>query len=288
MIVSTLTQVRKILPSYNLKSTGTLETRLSDFLARAQEWVTERIIGTDIETLLEQPVTQDGTDSHEKLRLLVQRVICEHAYIEATPEMDLQLSEAGFVVQSNEAMSPASQQRVERLLNSLSERMARDADALVRYLIKNSVQNATYIQWRVSEQFLYLTQCFTPTLETAAEAREEYRDAKWDDFYDAQPRMADALHTTVAGYVSDDEVNAMIEMYRHDEWQPVHRKAARWMRRSVLADIAGKEDDAAACAAMARNVMAANEAAFPEFVESDRYEMPDAFDFGDGTVANML
>ena len=121
MIVETLETVQKILPSYNLKSDESLELRMSEFLARAQEWVTQAIIGNTMIDRIESGLELDG--AMKKVQSMAARVICELAYLTAIAELDLQLSEAGFVVQNNEKMSPASQQRVERLTLSLEERL---------------------------------------------------------------------------------------------------------------------------------------------------------------------
>lgn len=165
MILSNIKDAAKYLPSLNL----TLENdRLTDFFRRAQEWLTSHIIGTDIEALIDpdlEPEEEEPTepsieetveeieettetvteeddneeeDPHEVLRRLCQRVIAEMALTTASPEMDLQLTEAGFAVQDNDDFSPASQARVDRLLSKMPERIAADIDALVRYLLDNS------------------------------------------------------------------------------------------------------------------------------------------------------
>ena len=86
MIVSNLEQAKAYLPSVN---TLVANDRLNDFFRRAQEWVSEKIIGADIEGTLEIDITPGQPDPHERLRLLVSRVICESAYLTAIAEMDL-------------------------------------------------------------------------------------------------------------------------------------------------------------------------------------------------------
>ena len=280
MLVSTLEQVQKYLPSFNLK---VKVDRLKDFLAYAQEWLVDHILGEDIEALLEAAISGE-TDPHEELRTKVSRAICALAYLTVMAEMDLQLSEAGFVVQNNQGMSPASQQRTDRFVQSLHNRLTADCDAIIKYLLKT----AAYEEWRETDQFAHLTEAFIPTMaimrQYSGTAVQLYR---WQDFYDSIPKMVEALRGPVANYISNDEVDALLQLYRMKGLSDPQKKVLRWIRMSVMAHVAGTTN-ADHFAIEARNFMLEHESAFPEFVSSDRYELPKPFDFGDGTVANCL
>ena len=281
MIVSTLEQVQKYLPSFNFK---VKVDRLKDFLSRAQEWLVDHILGEDIEEKLEDEIGESEPDPHEKLRTLTSRVICELAYLTAIGELDLQLSEVGFVVQNNDQMSPASQQRTDRLVQSLHDRLAADCDAIVNYLLKD----AAYEEWRGTEQFTYLTEAFMPTMTIVRlHSPSMIQLAKWQDFYELIPKMVEALHGPVAKYISIDEVDALLELYRDAELTPTQSASLRWIRMSVMAHVTGSPT-ATHYAIEARLWMQQHESDFPEFVNSDRYELPKPFDFGEGTVANLL
>lgn len=288
MIVSTTSEMQKHLISFNLKQERVDEARFASFLQRAQEWVTEHIIGDGLEHVLETGYKVDQTNPDEKLKMLVGRVISELAYLTSVPESDLQRSESGFVVQSNEKVSPASQQRVDRLIQSLNERLNSDCDAVVDYLMKHSVEGESYANWRGTQQFAFLTDAFIPTMAVMRQNAGQNTVQRWQGFYDLQPKLAIALRTTVANYISIDEVEILLELYRDEELLDVHRKALRWIRMSVLAEVSGNTHDAERFALEARQLMLKHESDFPEFVASDRYELPKPFDFGDGTVANGL
>lgn len=242
------------------------------------------IIDDDIEELLEIDI-EDGTpDPHGKLRTLASRAICAKAYIDLVAEMDLQLSEAGFVVQNNGQMSPASQQRTASLVQSLHNRLCADCDAVVKLLLKE----AAYDDWLGTDQFAYLTEAFMPTTAIVRQnAPTAMQIANWQDFYDMVPRMVEALRGPVASYISTDEIDRLLEMYRDQELLDVHRKALHWMRMAVMAHVAGAANTDR-FAIEARQWMLKHESSFPEFVGSDRYELPEPFNFGDGTVANAL
>lgn len=291
-MIASLDSVRQYLPSFNFKVEP---TRLKDFLLRAQDWLTESIIGPDLEATLENPVQEGQEDANARLRTLACRVICETAYLTALAEMDLQLSEAGFVVQNNEKMSPASQQRIERLTLSLQERQCNDCDSLVQYLINHSDGNSIlentdlYADWRGTEQFNTLTQAFLPTMSEFRKACRYMPVARWPEFLELQTAMAQALHSTVASYVSDEQVDALLELYRDNELGDTHRHAVKLVRMAVAADVTeGLLENTVHYAIKARNYMLAHESDFEYFVASDRYELPKPFNFGDGTVANLL
>ena len=228
MIVPNLEQAKAYLPSVN---TLVANDRLTDFFRRAQEWVSEKVIGSDIEEILE--IELEGTDPHERLRTLVSRVICGMAYLDAMAELDLQLSEAGFVVQSNQMVSPASQQRMDRLKVSLQERMATDCDGLVRYLVRYSAANATYDDWRGTPQFAWLTQAMMPTMGVAVQSglKGDSAPKTWPDYNDLQPELMMAMHRVAAPYVSDAEIDRLTELERDDEALAVHSRAIGHLRR---------------------------------------------------------
>ena len=281
MIVTTLEQVQKYLPSFNLK---VKVDRIRDFLDRAQQWMVEHVIGDDIEELLEIDIEEGAPDPHERLRTLASRAICAKAYIDLVAEMDLQLSEAGFVVQNNGQMSPASQQRTANLVQSLHNRLCADADSLVKLLLKD----AAYDDWHCTDQFAYLTEAFMPTTAIVRQnAPTAMQIANWQDFYDMVPRMVEALRGPVASYISTDEIDRLLEMYRDQDLLEVHRKALRWVRMAVMAHVTDASN-ADRFAIEARQWMLKHGSSFPEFVGSDRYELPEPFSFGEGTVANAL
>lgn len=292
MIVTTTAEMKKHLLSFNLKLDEAMESRFSSFLARAQEWVTDKIIGSEIEETLEIDLAPGQADPHVKLRGLVGRVISELAYLASIPESDLQRSEAGFVVQNNDKMSPASLQRVERLIQSLNERINSDCDSLVNYLMKNSVPHEDdphlpYEGWRDTPQFEFLTDAFIPTMAIMRQNASTMPVQRWTDFYDLLPKMNIALRTSVARYVSIEQIDALLSDYRTAELQDVQRKVLRWLRMAVLGEVTNA-DNATHFAIEARNYMLQHESSFPEFVASDCYELPSPFNLGEGTVANLL
>ena len=283
MIISNITQAKQFLPSLNLTLAN---DRFTDFFHRAQEWLTSHIIGEELEEILEMEVSMTADDEHMDLRVKCQRIIAERALLEAIPEMDMQLTEAGFAVQNNDKFTPASSQRVDRLIAKLPERIAADVDALVRYLMKTSGTESAYSYWRGSEQFKYLTSAFLPLFEYfnrfAVPPAESY-----DDYYAAIPILAEGMRIVANYYVSNEEVDRLLDLYRRDELQEVHQKAVN--RLSLVAAAARNKDinRARNAAIRAREVMLDDPDSFPAFKASAAYTSP-SINIDGGKIVSFL
>lgn len=284
MILSKITQATQFLPSLNL----TLENnRFEDFFRSAQEWLVSHVIGDGLEATLEDEVGITDTDSHEELRLLCQRVIARKGLLAAIPEMDLQLTEAGFAVQQNDHFTPASAQRVDRLVAKLPGKIASDTDALVRYLLKNSGTNqSAYSNWRGTDQFKYLTSAFLPLYEYfnrfAVPVAESY-----DEYYDTMPILEEGMRIVADYYVSNAEIDRLLEMYRDGELLDIHQQAVN--RLSIVAAAARNKDinRARSAAIRARGIMLSSPDSFPEFKASSAYSAP-TVNLDGGKMVNML
>ena len=289
MILSNTTQAAEFLPSLNL----TLDNdRFTDFFRRAQEWLTSHIIGEEIEELLEIDIPMGTTDDHADLRKLCQRVIAEKALLDAIPEADLQLTEAGFAVQQNGDFVPASSQRVDRLLAKMPERIATDVDALVRFLMKTSTGNGAYGHWRSSEQFNYLTEAFMPLCEEYTNLCNGFQlDKKpsmnYDDFYAAIPMMGRELRSVADYYVSRAEIDRLVELYRDNELLEIHRKAIVSLKDCAVAALRYDMNRARNAAVQAREVMLSDPDSFIAFKASSAFNSP-TVNLDGGKLVNML
>ena len=290
MILKNITQAQKFLPSLNL----TLESnRFDDFFSRAQEWLVSHIVGSAIEDVLEADVSIADVDLHKELRSMCQRVIAEKALLDAIPEMDMQLTEAGFAVQDNDDFSPASAQRVDRLLAKMPERIAADVDALVRFLMKTSIGNGAYGYWRSSDQFNYLTEAFMPLCEEYSAyinsdfLLEKKPSVNYDDFYAAIPLMGRELRSVADYYVSRAEIDRLVELYRDNDLLEIHRKAIVSLKDCAVAALRYDMNRARNAAVQAREVMLSDPDSFIAFKASSAFNSP-TVNLDGGKLVNML
>lgn len=300
MILESINQASKYLPSLNLDLAN---DRLEDFFRRAQDWLVSHIIGEEIEEVLEMEVSTNSTDDHAELRQHCQRVIAEKGLLDAIPEMDMQLTEAGFAVQDNDNFSPASAQRVDRLIAKMPERIAADVDALVRFLMKNSVSSASdgeseetssapYDYWRDSVQFNYLTAAFMPlfvdyTAHCNGLNPKAGVSTAYDDFYAIIPLMAMEMRNTANYYVSKEEVDRLVGLYRSDQLLDVHRRAIVALKDVAVFALRYNTTGARNSAVQARDIMLANLEYFPAFAASPAARQKD-INLDGGKTVNFL
>ena len=288
MIIADLNAARQYLPSLNTKVNN---TRLNDFFEVAQREVVNRVLGQTFETVLETSVTDGEEDPHETLRTLTARAIALWGYLSAIPELDLQLSEAGFVVQSNDMMSPASQQRTDRLVASLKSRLSTAMDTLTEYLMSVSVTEQAYRSWRTTSQFKKLSRCFVPTLAIMRlniPSGFDRVSVTWQDYYDMLGGMENHLDTLVASYISAEQIAALKATYQNGPIQSIDGLVIKEIQKAVTAAAYGDSLTARNAAMRARSLMLADKTHhFSAFESSDVYDLP-TIDLGDKSVANML
>ncbi len=297
MILENIQQAVKFLPSLNL----TLDNnRFQDFFSRAQAWLVANVIGTEIEGILDTQIQAQEqaqeqaqvhvSDRHAELRTLCQRVIAEKAFEEAIPEMDMQLTEAGFAVQDNDNFSPASAQRVDRLLKQLPSRILEHADMLVQFLMAKSVNDEPYMVWRKSEQFQKLTAVFMPTVR---QVRQCYGlmpiDFDYDQFLANIAYMDQKLREVADYYVSLAEINRLLGLYRgpSSTLSPVQEEAVNHLRMAAVATVKCDGRMASKECALARKVMLANSGSFTAFAASDAAK-DHSINLDGGSTVNFL
>lgn len=285
MILNNIKEAKQFLPSLNL----TLDNdRFKDFFRSAQLWLVANVIGTDIEDVLETDFELGHEDIHEDLRRLCQRVIAEKALLTVIPEMDMQLTEAGFAVQNNADYSPASSQRVDRLLQTLPKRMASDADALVRYLMECSIGNGAYGYWRSSQQFMRLTAAFNPYwTQYCLMANPSAEPIGYDAFLERTDRAAKAILKVADYYVSRAEIERLRELYRDGDTLEEHRTVIDELVRVGIAAVDGDMRRARDLAAYAHSLMIDDIGFFPEFAASKAYNATH-INLDGGNVVNFL
>lgn len=211
MLVDSIDEMRRFLPAIMMK--GSPEV-FNDALEVAQAALVEDILGQDLESRLEKKDEQD-----RRLLKMVQRIISIQAFLSAIPEMDLVLTDAGFAVTENEQMAPASQQRVQALMQSLASKLDDSKDRLVLFLLRSS----DYESWRGTEEFGRLSDGLIMTFS-------EFKDVAvlnnitaaaypkgWSEFLKLSNALNIALMTDVASYISKDYAEEILERTRDKE-----------------------------------------------------------------------
>lgn len=107
------------------------------------------LAGEDIASRLDEvediPVLVSARDVVSGLAAAAAAYVCNRAYADTVPHLDLILTSTGFGVVSNENVAPASAERVQRLLKALEVSACRAHDALLHALLM-------FPEWRDSDQ----------------------------------------------------------------------------------------------------------------------------------------
>lgn len=111
--------LRRLIPNiiHEVKGETSLADKLQPWIDSAKCWLEDFVLGPDF----------TPTDIS-----LAEKIIVNRAFSDAVPSLDLTLSPAGFAVIDTDGRSPASKERVTRLIESLNRYVSANTSALIR------------------------------------------------------------------------------------------------------------------------------------------------------------
>lgn len=238
MIVNEISTLKHYLPTITLNSSFSM---FSDYLQVAEDYITDRILGEDLRVIIEG--NPDKSSPHRPLAILVERTICNMAFLQSIPDLDLVLTEQGFAVTNSTAYSPASRQRVEKLLQNITLKTDAACDALVSFLVRCE----KYESWRGTRQFEYLS---TALIYTYTEFCQhipitEKSPRNWKEFYNCIPDLYTALCEVVSPYLSQDYVDELIEKVRDKEIiKKTEIEVLKLVKDAICLQVSGRQEQA--------------------------------------------
>lgn len=146
-------ELRSLIPNviHEVEGESTLLGKLLPWLESAEDWLIENIVGKDYN------IQEDA---------FAKKIIVAKAFAQAVPSLDLTLTPAGFAVISTEGRSPASKERVERLIASLYSSVEANIQALIKILLNNE-------QWRNTPMGDYWLGTFMSGLDDAMANKQD-------------------------------------------------------------------------------------------------------------------
>ena len=170
MIIGSLEILTAILPNIMkpVKGETTIYEKLQPYMEAAEKWIAETFTSSAIFDDIAQE--EDGNP----LKSQVQRLVAYEAYLNAIPAMDLILTPNGFGIVSNQNVVPASKERIERLLTTITENRDDAITALLHSLVAVN-------GWTDTEQGKYFASTLFCDLTIARMIyrKEEYK-SNWD------------------------------------------------------------------------------------------------------------
>lgn len=146
-IILTNERLRELIPNviHEVKGEMPLLTKLQPWLDGAVMWLENNFLGTDYIV-------------PEHLYPLAEKIAVQKAFAEAIPSLDVALSPAGFTVINTDGRAPASKERIERLVASLTSAVNANSEVLLSKLLKDD-------DWRDTPIGQWWLGTFIPTLK---------------------------------------------------------------------------------------------------------------------------
>lgn len=153
MIITTIDQIKAVITNI---ASGIEFTEFETYLKSAEHWIKKEIIGAAIYAGID-----DASITDEKLLRLVNNVIILKAYEASIPFMDLIQTSSGFGVVSDKNRTPASKNRVDRLIEQNKIRLNEETEWLIDYLEDTSTYHT---DWKGSPAYSLLSDCLIRTV----------------------------------------------------------------------------------------------------------------------------
>lgn len=138
--------IRKCIPNvmFEVEGEQPFADKLIHSIESAKDWIESEYLGPDD--------FLDESDNSIALSIIVLK-----AFADAVPALDLVVTPTGFGVVNTETIAPASKDRIERLFDSLHDRIDASLEILTTHL-------RSYPEWRSSERGSYFCSTFLSSI----------------------------------------------------------------------------------------------------------------------------
>lgn len=264
MLITTIDKFVAIVPT----AAGVKEfSDLQPYCQSAEIWLKTNILGKTLyEAISDSLESSTGAGSDETLVRLCRNVVCNHAYWDAIPFLDVVHSGSGFAVIQNNNLVPASKERVERLREQCLIRRDAEVENLIDYLEDNETYHD---RWKGSPAYSILSDCLIQT------ARELALYAEWEgnrkDFLKLRPKMIQETMLKLEPVFSKDYIEELVEKQRDDDVTGDDLKVIVLLKYALGSLVSGNQPAAEKIAADALRYIDANLESFATYTESDEY-----------------
>ena len=196
-LITTDEQLRLLIPNVlaTVEGEPTLIEKLYPYLETAEQWAIDTFIP---EAIFDEIAEADSFGPNERFRFPLEKLVACHAYMTATPSLDLVLTPNGFGIVSNQNVVPASRERVDALIASLESQR----DAAIEALI---IRLSSRVDWRQSTQGQYFAATMFPFLSLCR--RLAIREHIWDSYQQLRERLIKIENVLADTYFSQEQMN---------------------------------------------------------------------------------
>jgi len=255
MIVNTIEQIKAVI------SNIAAEVEFADFesyIQSAESWIENSILGSTIYNSLET-----GTEPDQALIRLTTNTIVLKAYSIGIPFMDLIQTQNGFGVVSDKNRSPASKNRVERLIQHTDKRLDIEIEWLLNYLEDNS---EFHNDWKSSPAYSLLSDCLINT------SREFKRLVKFEgnrnEFLLLKPVLISQSTLFIAPAISQEYLDELISKQNNNTLSADDEKVLPSIKQALACHITNRRDLSYSLLSNAAAIIENDPDAFPTYAAS--------------------
>ena len=280
MLIKTIQDLQK----YVRVNISIMEKSFSPYANDAAEKYLRRYLGQtlldELEVFVKTPNsypswadTAENKKIFDKVLALSQNTLAKFTCFLAAPAFDLSLTEMGFVVQQNQTTTPASAERVKKLVESLESQGWDNMETLLRYLEKH---HAIITSYKDSDAFVLATR----NLINSAEVFDRYVniEASRLKFIKLRPSMDDVELIHIEPVISVALADELRKQQREASLTGDNKKLLTILQRSIANLVGAREMKREGAGrygehylAEARKLLDKDPDKYPLYKESDQY-----------------
>ena len=255
-LITTDEQLRSHLPNIiaSVKGETPLIERLALFLDLAEDWVKT--------TFTSEPTcnTICGYTDSNPIRIATARLVVADALRRAIPSLDIVLTPNGFGVINTTNITPASKQRVDRLIGSMLSHRDDCIAALLPALVGAS-------KWLNSDQADFFGATLFPTLEIV-ELLPGNATTKWERYLELRPQVIDLEASLAEDWFSPELMSALRTENLRSDLTEKRGIAVRQIKAQIVGYLKGGSFNSRRLADIV-NYIRLNDSDFKEWHNSD-------------------
>jgi hypothetical protein len=201
-MITNIEQFVEHIPTASGSEFGALEPYVNE----SKDLLKLNLLGADLYNKI------DGLQVSDTAYITLARLVCAMAYKNAIPFVDLVQTANGFAVVSNGNLAPASKERVERLIEWLTNQIDTTTDLLINQVM---VTSALLTEWKKFNRFNDLTSCFFVTGNDYSVYCKVDKVRKRELFEQNKPQMLAWQENVLAPVISKSYLSQLITENRN-------------------------------------------------------------------------
>lgn len=252
MLINSIDEMKQFLPSLMMKTADS--PLLRDAIYSADTWLRQHVTGEDMYAKVEGGGIADDNVLHR----LMSQSISLTAFLSVMADLDVALTDAGFVVVQDAQMVPASKARVDKLEASLKFRRLDCLSGLI-------FQLRSCREWLETSQCKHLCRSFVATKDELLSYVPGLNLPDFETFTAFQDRIMTALYNDISSWVPLATVKELNSRYTAATLETVEEMVVRLIIQSAAAFVKGKDGSQFALKAYA--LLKSSPEEFPYFVD---------------------